>query len=39
MVVPPDVRNKMLALNITLTEKLSKNQKKSLFTLICITEN
>ena len=30
MVVPPDVRNKMLALNITLTEKLSKSQKNCL---------
>ena len=28
MDVPPDVRNKMLALNMTLTEKLSKSQKK-----------
>ena len=28
MDVPPDVSNKILALNITLTKKLSKSQKK-----------
>ena len=46
MDVPPDVSNKILALNITLTKKLSKSQKKkkkkkkkNLFKLICITEN
>ena len=37
----PDVSNKILALNITLTKKLSKSQKKkkNLFKLIFITEN
>ena len=40
MDVSPDVSNKILALNITLTKKLSKSQKKkNLFKLIFITEN